>query len=190
MYREQSIWYHRFYFCNIRTQYRYHNLISFVITSLTYLYQETYPHQVFLLWPSTNFSQYSIMGVTRLLQLLHIFSLKGHIRRVWRYQRSSQNPQIEEVQIIQWRKEKVQKDKQRSTKHTCKTKDRVARIPLIKGEALLTVGYTMFGNSEHRKMRAKQQHVWQEMNQYMINANRKWILSFGIEWTIGVKYKK
>ena len=63
------------------------------------------------------------------------------------------------MQIIQWRKEKVQKDKQRSTKHTCKTKDRVARIPLIKGEALLTVGYTMFGNSEHRKMRAKQQHV-------------------------------
>jgi hypothetical protein len=43
--------------------------------------------------------------------------------------------------------------------------------------------------SEHRKMRAKQQHVCKEMNQYMINANRKWILSFGIEWTIGVKYR-
>ena len=45
-------------------------------------------------------------------------------------------------------------------------------------------------NSEHRKMRAKQQHVCKEMNQYMINTNRKWILSFGIEWTIGVKYRK
>jgi hypothetical protein len=38
-------------------------------------------------------------------------------------------------------------------------------------------------NSEHRKMRAKQQHVCNEMNQYMINTNRKWILRFGIEWT-------
>jgi hypothetical protein len=27
----------------------------------------------------------------------------------------------------------------------------------------------------HRKMRAKQQHVCKEMNQYMINTNRKWI---------------
>jgi hypothetical protein len=31
----------------------------------------------------------------------------------------------------QWPKEKVQKDKQRSTKHTYKTKDRVTRISLI-----------------------------------------------------------
>jgi len=44
--------------------------------------------------------------------------------------------------------------------------------------------------SEHRKMRAKQQHVCKEMNQYMINTNRKWSISFGIEWTIGVKYRK
>ena len=45
-------------------------------------------------------------------------------------------------------------------------------------------------NSEHRKMRAKQQHVCKEMNQYMINTNRKLILSFGIVRTIGVKYRK
>ena len=36
-------------------------------------------------------------------------------------------------------------------------------------------------NSEHRKMPAKQHHVCKEMNQYTINTNRKWILSFGIE---------
>jgi len=30
----------------------------------------------------------------------------------------------------EWPKEKVQKDKQRSTKHTHKTKDRVTRTPL------------------------------------------------------------
>jgi hypothetical protein len=40
------------------------------------------------------------------------------------------------------------------------------------------------------RMWTKQQHVCKEMNQYMINTNRKWILSFGIEWTIGVKYRR
>jgi len=50
-------------------------------------------------------------------------------RRVWRYQRGTQNPYIEEEQTTQWwQKEKVQKDKQRSTKHTHKTKDRVTRV--------------------------------------------------------------
>jgi len=52
------------------------------------------------------------------------------IRRLWRYQRGNQNPYIEEEQITQWPKEKVQKDKQRSIKHTYKTKDRVTRTPL------------------------------------------------------------
>ena len=45
----------------------------------------------------------------------------------------NQNPYIEEEQTIQWSKEKVQKDKQRSTKHTYKTKDRVTRTPLKTG---------------------------------------------------------
>jgi cytochrome b subunit of formate dehydrogenase len=36
------------------------------------------------------------------------------------YQRGNQNPYIEEEQTKQWPKEKVQKDKQRSTKHTHK----------------------------------------------------------------------
>ena len=35
-----------------------------------------------------------------------------------------------EEQTTQWPKEKVQKDKQRSTKHTYKTKDRETRAPL------------------------------------------------------------
>jgi hypothetical protein len=35
----------------------------------------------------------------------------------------NQNPYIEEEQTTQWPKEKVQKDKQQSTKHTHKTKD-------------------------------------------------------------------
>jgi hypothetical protein len=41
-------------------------------------------------------------------------------------------PCIEEEQTTQWPKEKVQKDKQRSTKHTYKTKDRVTRTPVKK----------------------------------------------------------
>ena len=55
------------------------------------------------------------------------------LRRVWRYQRGNQNPYINEEQITQWPKEKVQKDKQRSTKHTHKTKDRAPRTPLKTG---------------------------------------------------------
>ena len=39
----------------------------------------------------------------------------------------NQNPYIEGEQTTQWPKEKLQKDKQRSTKHTHKTKDRVTR---------------------------------------------------------------
>ena len=45
-------------------------------------------------------------------------------------------------------------------------------------------------DSEHRKMRAKQQHVCKEMNQYTNNTNRKWFLSFSIEWTIGANDRK
>jgi hypothetical protein len=61
------------------------------------------------------------------------------VKRVWRYQRGNQNPYIEE-QSTQWPKEKVQKDKQRSTKHTYKTKDRVTRTPLKSGGELRCSG--------------------------------------------------
>ena len=50
--------------------------------------------------------------------------------------KGNQNPYIEEEQTTQWRKEKVQKGKQRSTKHTYKTKDRVTRTPLKTGGEL------------------------------------------------------
>ena len=42
----------------------------------------------------------------------------------------NQNPYIDEEQTNQWPNEKVQKNKQRSTKHTHKTKDRETRTPL------------------------------------------------------------
>jgi hypothetical protein len=47
---------------------------------------------------------------------------------------------MEEEQTTQWLKEKVQKDKQLSTKHTHKTKDRVTRIPLKTGSELRCSG--------------------------------------------------
>ena len=49
------------------------------------------------------------------------------------YQSGNQNSYIEEKQANQWPKDKEKKDKQRSTKHTHKTKDRVTRTPLKKG---------------------------------------------------------
>ena len=52
----------------------------------------------------------------------------------------NQNPYIEEEQTTQWPKEKVQKDKQRSRKHTHKTKDRVTRTPLKSGGELWCSG--------------------------------------------------
>ena len=52
----------------------------------------------------------------------------------------NQNPYIEEEQTTQWPKQKVQKDKQRSTKHTYKTKDRVTRTPLKTGGELRCSG--------------------------------------------------
>ena len=61
-------------------------------------------------------------------------------RRVWKYQRGNHNPYIEEEQTTQWPKGKVQKDKQRSTKHTYKTKDRVTRTPLKSGGELRCSG--------------------------------------------------
>jgi hypothetical protein len=61
-------------------------------------------------------------------------------RGVCRYQRGNQNPHIEEEQTTQWTKEKVQKDKQRSTKHIYKSNDRVTRTPLNTGGELRCSG--------------------------------------------------
>ena len=61
--------------------------------------------------------------------------VQWYARRVWRYQRCNQNLQIE-GQKTQRQKEKGQKDKQWSTNHTHKTKDRVTGT-LLKTEGEL-----------------------------------------------------
>jgi galactokinase len=51
----------------------------------------------------------------------------------------NQNQYIEDGQTTQWSKEKVQNDKQRSTKHAYKAKDQVKRTPLkTVGEILIS----------------------------------------------------
>jgi len=52
----------------------------------------------------------------------------------------NQNPYIEEEQILEWGKGKVQKNKQGSTNHTYKTKDRVTRTPLKTRDELMCSG--------------------------------------------------
>jgi uncharacterized protein YxeA len=54
------------------------------------------------------------------------------LRRVWRDQSDNLNPYIKE-QTTQWRKEKVQKEKQQSARHTYQAKGRVTRVPLKTG---------------------------------------------------------
>ena len=59
-------------------------------------------------------------------------------------------------QLLSWPKEKVLKDKKRSTKHTYKTKDRVTRTPLKTGGELRCsgrVGRTMVFQALIKPMR-------------------------------------
>ena len=60
----------------------------------------------------------------------HVYMLTIYKKSLKIPKGGNQNPQFEEEQTTQWPKEKVQKDKQPSTKHIHKTKDRVARTPL------------------------------------------------------------
>jgi hypothetical protein len=91
-------------------------------------------------------SKYSFQSLTSSVHDQGYFS-----RIVWRYQRGNQNPYIEEEQTTQWPKEKVQKDKQRSTKHTYKTKDRVTRTPLTTGGELRCSGRVAVPETRRRE---------------------------------------
>jgi hypothetical protein len=66
--------------------------------------------------------------------LIYVVSLER--KKSLKIPKGNHNPYIEEEQTTQWPKEKAQKDKQRSTKHTHKTKDRVTRTPLRTGGEL------------------------------------------------------
>jgi hypothetical protein len=86
-------------------------------------------------------------------------------RRVWRYQRGNQSPYIEEEQTTQWPKEKVQKDKQRSTNHTYKTKDRVARTLQMRpcaSKVMRTLTWALNFKIAPHKQKSVVKKFWQE----------------------------
>ena len=60
----------------------------------------------------------------------------SHSQSSFLFKKSLKHPYIKEEQTTQWPKEKVQKDKQRSTKQTYKIKDRVTRTALKTGGEL------------------------------------------------------
>ena len=71
---------------------------------------------------------------------LLIISESNTCKKSLKIPKEQSNPYIEEGQTAQWPKEKVQIDKQRSTKHTYITKDRVTRTPLQTGGELKCSG--------------------------------------------------
>jgi hypothetical protein len=87
-----------------------------------------------------SFSSFDFECTRKRLSQKRVVPTTLRIRWVWWYQRGNQNPYIEEEQTTQWPKEKGQKDKQRSTKHTYKTKDRVTRTLLKTGGDLRCSG--------------------------------------------------
>jgi hypothetical protein len=95
------------------------------------------------------------------------------VRRVRRYQRSNQNPWIE-GKTTQWPKEKGQKDKQPSTKHTHKTKDRLTRT-LLKTEGWSQVlHYQLSAFIQNQKMNSiRQQKILQNISPIRIYFNIK-----------------
>jgi hypothetical protein len=70
----------------------------------------------------------------QLVAKAHMAFRPGELKRQRRYQMGNQY--IEEEQTRQWPKEKVQKDNERSTKHTHKTKDCVTQTLLQTGREL------------------------------------------------------
>ena len=118
-----------------------------------------------------------------------------NIIRIWRCQRGNQNPYIEEEHTTQWPKQKVQKDKQRYTKHTHKTKDRVTRTPLKNGDELSCSGRvsSSFSTSGTRRVNLvtnpviSRGHLWHRysitVNQAMVVTVKlsKWWLQFNQE---------
>ena len=84
-------------------------------------------------WQSNVLGASKLKGINRIDKSANVTYAWGW-SRVWKYQRGNQNLYIEEKLTTQW--PKVQSDKQRYTKHTHRTKDRVTRTPLKTGGEL------------------------------------------------------
>ena len=101
-----------------------------------------------------------IYTVKKTVNIINTFNgingYKTWVRRDWRYQRFNRNPQIE-GQTTQWSNEKGQKDKQRSTKHTHKSKDRVTRKPLKTEGLVVSVRFRIFNLLENNVVNRRKQ---------------------------------
>ena len=118
-------------------------LILFLILSLIlmgFIFSKFLPAVVKQILPSDDFSWTIIIFSKTSVKFAWSYHAATNVGRVWKYQRGNKNLCIEEEQTTQWPKEKVQKDRQGSTKDTYKTKDRVTRTPLITGGELRCSG--------------------------------------------------
>jgi len=79
---------------------------------------------------------FRILADYRLCHLVNNVAMHIYAHNCIRMEITVLYPYIEEEQTVQWPKEKVQKNKQRSTTHTHKTKDRVTRTRLKTGGEL------------------------------------------------------
>ena len=95
-------------------------------------------------------------------------------KRVLRYQRGNQNPYIEE----QTPQRKSTKDKQRSAKHTHKTKDRVPRIPLKTGSELMCSKRESSSCSTSNTPRRVNPAIIPSNQNYVFRQNKNQIISF------------
>jgi len=97
---------------------------------------------------STNCFQYvePKLSICIIYPIVYSCGLSKHIKKSLKIPSGNQNSYIKEEQTTQWQKEKVQKDKQRSTKHTHKTKDRVTRSPLKTGGELRCLLFSVYWN--------------------------------------------
>ena len=104
------------------------------------------------------------------------------LRRVWRYQRGNQNPYIEEEQTTQWLKEKLQKDKQRSSNkknHGCQA-------------GIVTWGFV---SPLHRKIAHKKKcYNFIKLSRWKLQGQIMWFftsfMSIFISIKFGVRYHK
>jgi len=92
---------------------------------------------IFIQCYANSESHVSTLSIYIYIYILIIHIYRGDTcKKSLKYQRGNQNPYIEEKQTAQSPKEKAQKDKQRSTRYTYKTKVRGTRTPLKTGGEL------------------------------------------------------
>jgi hypothetical protein len=88
---------------------------------------------------------------------------------VYIYKYTKENPKFKK---ITWPKEKVQKDKQRSTKHTHKTKDRVIPTPLkSRGELGCSINLRASSEMKYEDLRLTLEREFEDKRLEMLEVS-------------------